>query len=90
MTIRAIVIGILSAVFVAAYGQYASKYVPGTWGLVRGHLPVSVFGFLIFFTIAINPLLGKIRKSWRLRAGEVALILGLVLAAKAWLSKRKP
>ncbi|MBA4386592.1 MAG: hypothetical protein C0404_01345 [Verrucomicrobia bacterium] len=79
MTFRAIAIGLLCAVVTGAYGQYVSKYVPGTWGLVRGHLPVSVFGLLIFFTIVVNPVLGLIRRSWRFQAREIALILGMIL-----------
>lgn len=74
-------LGLLAAVVTGAGGQYLNKYIPGTWGLVRGHLPVSVFGALIFFTILINPLLGLIHRSLRLKAGEIALILGLVLMA---------
>jgi hypothetical protein len=49
------------------------------WGLVRGLLPVSVFGALIVFVVFINPLLRRIHKSMRLRAGEIALIVAMTL-----------
>lgn len=80
MTKRSVGIGLLMAMLVGAGGQYAQKYIPGTWGLIRGHLPVSVFGALIFFVMAVNPLLGALCRSWRLRAGEIALIMALALA----------
>lgn len=81
MTFRAVFLGLIGAVLMGAGGQYACKYVPGAWGLVRGHLPVSVFGLMIFFVLAVNPLLGKLRASWRLRPEEVALITALILVA---------
>ena len=78
MTVRAITIGLIAAVVMAAGGHYCEAYlkVPG---MVRGHLPLSVFGLLIFFTVVVNPLLGKAHPRLRLRAGEIALILALLL-----------
>ncbi len=79
MTIRGIIIGLIMAVLMGAGGAFASKHVPGMWGLVRGNLPVSVFGALIVFVAVINPLLRRIHKSLRFSAGELALILSLTL-----------
>lgn len=81
MTIRAILMGFVGALLLGAGGQYASKYVPGMWGLVRGHLPVSVFGFLILLVLVINPLIGRIRSAWRLRGAELALMAAMMLVA---------
>lgn len=81
MTKRAIVIGFAAALLMGVGGQYVVKYVPGMNGLILGHLPVTVFGILILFAIGINPLLGKIRDSWRLKPGEIALVLAFVLMA---------
>jgi hypothetical protein len=81
MTARAVVIGIIGAILVGAGGRYCANHVPGAHGIVTGHMPVSVFSLLIFFAMVVNPLLGKVRPSWRLRAKEMALILVLFLAA---------
>ncbi len=79
MTKRSVVLGLLAGVVMGAYGQYMAKYIPGWWGLVRGSLPVSVFGGFVFFVIVVNPLLARIRASFRLKPGEIALIMGFVL-----------
>ncbi len=81
MSFRSILIGILGAVAMGAGGQYVNKYIPGARGLIRGHLPVSVFGMMIFFVLFINPLIARIRASWRFRPAEIALIMALILVA---------
>jgi hypothetical protein len=82
MTFRAVFIGVLGAVAFAAGGRYANMYVPGVL-MVRGHMPVTVFGLLIVFVIGINPLIGMLRKSWKFKPSEVALILALLLAVSS-------
>ncbi|MCK5850478.1 MAG: hypothetical protein KAH23_06140 [Kiritimatiellae bacterium] len=81
MTFRSVIIGLIGALIMGAFGQYVNKYVPGVKGLVRGHLPVSVFGLLVFSVIVINPILGKIHKALRLRAKELAVIVAMILLA---------
>jgi hypothetical protein len=76
-------LGVLAAVLLGAGGAYVNKYVPGVKGLIRGHLPVSVFGLFIVCALVLNPLLGRIRRSWRLVPGEVALVFAMALAACA-------
>jgi hypothetical protein len=78
VTPRAIVIGIVAAIVFAAGGRYVNAYVPGP-AIMRGQLPISVFGLLIAFTLVVNPALGKIRHTWRFKASEMALILALLL-----------
>jgi hypothetical protein len=70
VTFRSILLGLLGAVAMGAGGQYINKYVPGVKNLLRGHLPVSVFGSLILFVMLVNPLLGRIRRSWRFQPGR--------------------
>jgi hypothetical protein len=82
MTRRALIIGIIGAVVFAAGGRYVNFYVPGP-NLVRGHLPISVFGLIILFVMVINPLLGRIKASWRFKAAETAIIMALMLAVSA-------
>lgn len=79
MTRRAVLLGLLAALLMGAWGQYASKYIPGAWGLVRGHLPVSVFGAFVVFVIAVNPLLRRIRAGFELKPAEIAIIMALSL-----------
>lgn len=83
MTRRALILGLAGALLIGAGGQYVNKYVPGVMGLVRGHLPVSIFGMLILGTMVLNPLLAKVRPSWRLRGGEAAVVFAMVLCACA-------
>ena len=63
----------------AVGGRYVNAYIPGPQ-LVRGHLPISVFGLLILFAVAINPALGRIKPSWRFGGSEIALVMALLLA----------
>lgn len=80
MTWRAFIAGLMGAVLIGAGGRFCSHHVPGMHGIVTGHLPVTVFGFLIFFIVAINPLLGRIRSTWRMKPAEIALALAMILA----------
>lgn len=79
MTFRAIILGLLGAVFVAT-GGYVTSFmrVPA---LTRGHLPISIFGLLFILMAGINPLLGRLREEWRMRSAEIAVSLAMVLVA---------
>ncbi|MGQ9662462.1 MAG: DUF6785 family protein [Kiritimatiellia bacterium] len=81
MTRRAVILGLLGAILMGAGGQYALKYIPGLWMLIRGQLPVSVFGGVIVFVLLVNPVLGRLRPSFRLQPAEVAVIMALILVA---------
>jgi hypothetical protein len=79
VTFRAIILGLLSAVFVATVGYVTSfMRVPA---LTRGHLPISIFGLLFVLMAAINPLLHRVRAAWRLRSTEIAVALAMVLVS---------
>ncbi|HSV26869.1 MAG TPA: DUF6785 family protein, partial [Sedimentisphaerales bacterium] len=82
MTRRALIIGIFGAIIFAAGGRYVNFYVPGPQ-LIRGHLPISVFGLLIMFVIIVNPVLSKLKASWCFKGTELALILALLLGVSA-------
>jgi hypothetical protein len=79
MTLRAIIIGIISAVIFAAGGRYVEAYGNGP-RMVRGQMPVSVYGLLICFVLLINPLIARLRQSWRLKPSEIATVLALLLS----------
>jgi len=78
MTFRAIILGLLGAVLLAAGGHYAVDYLPIP-NPVRGHLPISVFGLLIVFVVAVNPIIAMLRTKWRLKPGEIAIAVALTL-----------
>jgi hypothetical protein len=80
MTRRAVIIGLVLALLMGVGGQHIMKHVPGG-NLVRGHLPFSVFGALIFVVVIFNPLLTGLRRRWRLQPREIAVMLALVLVA---------
>jgi len=79
MTRRALIIGIIGAIILATGGRYLNSLNVGP-NIVRGQLPISVFGLLIVLAMAVNPLLGLMRASWRFKGSELALILALFLA----------
>jgi hypothetical protein len=84
MTFRALLIGVIGAILFGAGGRYMNTYMySGGPGLVRGHMPVMVFGLLVFFAIIINPALGWIRKSWKFKPSEMALVLALLLGVSS-------
>lgn len=65
---------------VAVFGYVNDQIMHMTY-LVGNHFPIGVFGPLLLLVLVINPLLGLLRSSWRLRASELAVILALVLSA---------
>jgi hypothetical protein len=81
MTFRAIVIGVIAAVAFGVGGRYVDAYIRA--GVIRGGLPVTVYGMLIFFVLVANPLIGLVRKSWRFKASEIAVMLALLLGVSS-------
>ncbi|MBT3377635.1 MAG: hypothetical protein HN742_14295 [Lentisphaerae bacterium] len=80
MTWRAILIGLLSSVFLCAI-TYFNQSIMRQSAIVGNYIPLSVYGTLIFVVALLNPMLSRIRPSWRLKGRELAVILTLVLAA---------
>jgi hypothetical protein len=80
MSARALVLGVAGAVLIAAVG-YLNDSLLGLSPLVGSHLPVALFGLMVFFAVTVNPLLWRIRRSWRLRPSELAVAAALVLVA---------
>jgi len=79
MTVRAVILGLLVVTLIAA-GAFINDYVLKLTPMIGTHLPVSVFGGLILFVLAINPLLGWARASWQLRPSELAVSLAIAFA----------
>ncbi|MCK4276508.1 MAG: hypothetical protein KAX78_08340 [Phycisphaerae bacterium] len=80
MSFRAVVCGVLGALFIGCIGYINDSVLHLTF-LVGNHFPISVFGLLILGTMLINPLLFKLRSSWRFRPAELAVIVTLMLAS---------
>jgi len=78
MTIRAVILGLLAAVFIAAV-TYINDHVLLLTHLVASHMPIFVFGSLIAAVILINPILYLLRRRWRLRPAELAFSTMLML-----------
>jgi len=80
MSRRSVVIGFTLAVLLASWCYFSDHVVRP--GLLIAHLmPVVVYGALVAFLLVLNPLLGRLRESWRLKGREVAVILALCLMA---------
>jgi len=80
MSTRAVILGLLAAALVAAAG-YINDQVLRLNFLVGSHFPISVFGLLIVVMLTLNPLLFRVRRNWRLRSSELAVVTALVLVA---------
>lgn len=80
MTIRAVVLGLLGACFIAGVG-HLNDAVAKLPFLVGNHLPTSVFGILFILAILVNPVLRRLRARWSLNPPELAVIVGLMLVA---------
>ncbi|MBN2450287.1 MAG: hypothetical protein JXR77_07850, partial [Lentisphaeria bacterium] len=80
MTRRAIVIGLcLSAVF-AAMGFFNDMVMKQTF-LFSSYMPTFLYGLVLLFVLAANPLLHRVRRGLALQRGELAAIVVLALPA---------
>ena len=84
VTLRALIIGLLYALFIASC-SYLNDHVIQQNGmyLIGNHFPMIVFGALIILVIVINPILGKLRVKI-FNGKEVAIIVALSLAVCGW------
>jgi len=80
MTKRAVILGLVGALLICALGYYNDAVIRQT-ALVGNHMPPSVYGTLIVFLVAINPLLFLLRRKWAFTGAELAVVLSITLAA---------
>ena len=81
MTVRAILLGLVAALFIATYG-YVVHHVLRLEPVESGHLlPVGVIGGLMLLVVLLNPLLFRIRRSAALRPSEFAVACMMMLIA---------
>ncbi len=80
MTIRAVLLGLLGALFIAVLA-YLNDHVWVLSSFIASHLPVFVFGSLIVTCLLVNPLLFLLNRNWRLAPRELAVIVMMMLVA---------
>ncbi|MHC4715968.1 MAG: DUF6785 family protein [Planctomycetota bacterium] len=79
MTLRAVILGMLGAVLIAAVG-YVNDQVLNLVSITDGRLlPVIVFGSLTLAMLTVGPLLGKVWPGGRFKSSELAIIVALML-----------
>ncbi|OGV74385.1 MAG: hypothetical protein A3K19_27200 [Lentisphaerae bacterium RIFOXYB12_FULL_65_16] len=81
MTLRALLIGLAGALFIAGLG-YVNDWVLMLESFTSGSLlPVIVLGLMILAVLTVNPLLVRWRPSAAFRPAEIGLIVVLMMAA---------
>ncbi|MBN1674302.1 MAG: hypothetical protein JXR37_24855 [Kiritimatiellae bacterium] len=79
MTLRALIIGLLLALLIAAGGHFNDVYMQQTF-IVGNLFPISVIGFLVLLVLVVNPVVRRARARWAFRPAELAVIVGLAFA----------
>ena len=82
MTVRAVVVGLLGAAFVAGVTYFNDNIMRQTL-FIGNHMPHSVYGTLLLFLLLVNPLIALLRRRWAFTGAELAVVLALTLAACA-------
>ncbi len=83
MTIRAVILGLLLGLFISG-ATYFNDWVIRQTYMIGNHLPVGVFGPAVIVLLLINPLLRLVSPRLPLRAGELAVVIGIALASCGW------
>ncbi|MDX2052754.1 MAG: DUF6785 family protein [Polyangiaceae bacterium] len=83
MTLRGVILGLLLGLGIS-FATFFNDWVIGQTPLIGNHLPISVFGFAVVLLFAVNPLLGRLGPRAALKAGEVAVVVAIGLAACGW------
>jgi len=78
MTVRAVILGLVGALAIAGLGYLNDSILELTM-LVGNHMPISVFGMLLILAVGVNPVLFLLRRRWRFRPSELAVIVALML-----------
>jgi len=83
VTIRAVTIGLALGLLVSAFNYFNDAVIKQTM-FIGNFLPISIFGALLVLLLMANPMLRWLGVRWPLRAGELALIAAIGLAACGW------
>ena len=81
MTFRALLIGMIGALFIAGFG-FINDRVFELESFNSGHLlPVIVLGGLVFVLALVNPILFRIHRGLVFRPAEAAVVIGMMMVA---------
>jgi hypothetical protein len=80
MTLRAVILGLAGAGLLCGVTFFNDMVMRGTF-LVGNFLPVTVFGGLVVFLLLVDPVLRRLRRGTALSAGELSVVVALVLFA---------
>ena len=78
MTIRAVIIGLLGAVFIGAAGFF-NDIVMGQTYLFTSYMPLFIYGSVIIFVTFVNPLFRRASARAAFTGAEIALIVAIML-----------
>jgi hypothetical protein len=82
LSLRAVILGLIGVAFVCSY-TYFNDWIMRQTMFVGNFMPISVYGFLVLFLAFMYPLLSRVHRGLALKPGELAVILGMVLASCA-------
>jgi len=82
LTYRSVIIGLLGVTFVCSY-TYFNDWIMRQTMFVGNFMPISIYGFLVLFLAFIYPVLARLHRGLAFKPAELAVILGMVLAACA-------
>ncbi len=83
MTVRAVSLGLLLGLLISALSYFNDTVIRQSF-FISNHLPVSVFGVLVFALLMLNPALRMLGARWPLGPTELAMMTALGLAACGW------
>ncbi len=76
----AVLVGLVLACLCGAFTPYNNIRLQNS-PLAGGHFPLAAFICFLFLLILVNPLLGKVRRHWRLHSEELLLVWCMVTVA---------
>jgi len=79
MSVRSIIIALIGALFIAAFGYFNDLYLELESFNSGQFLSVFVFGMLMLLLLGVNPLLFTLRHRFAFRPGELVVIIGMWL-----------
>ena len=82
MTLRAIIIGLLSAGFLGLATPYSDLVVQGS-DMVDSHMPLGPITLLVLLVLVVNTALRRVREEWALTRQELATIYIMTLVSAA-------
>lgn len=80
MSVRAVLVACAGVALICGFGFFNDFVLRQTY-MVGTFMPIPVYGGLILFLLLINPLLGRIRRSWMFTGPELGFAIAVMLFA---------